>query len=975
MANEARLSNATSSDSENATMETWARRLLHVVDVALAGCIFVVPLLLGGRSAVGHFGLTVLAATAASVWWLRQSLVPRQYWRRSAAHLLLVAAILLLILQLVPMPAGWLEQASPKVSQLLPLWSADASAGLPAWDQVSLAPSQTRNALVLLLAYALIFWVTVQRIRSLEDVEQFLRWVAYAVVGMSVFGLLQYATNNGKFFWVYQDPFATTEDGVKGAFTNRNHFAHFLALGIGPVIWWVQDAMRRLAGRQSGALRLRGVQHRSANMLLALRIAALATVFLALLLSGSRGGALAAGAAALLTVAVCHRAGAVRGKFALGLTAVALLLGGLLLLGDEDSMGGRLETMASGSIEQIDNGEGRRTIWNATLAAIPDFARLGSGVGSFREVYPLYMPHQTGHTIYTHAENGYLQLALETGIPGIVLLALAILIGLFWTGRGLWNANSSRSFVAIGALASGLLASIIHSGVDFVWYVPGCLVLTLILVACISRASQFFHDEDRRQRDRFLLPAPVAWLAAPLILALGTWMAASQAGPMLAASHWNNYQRLRYAVYLNPIAVEVPPQEGILPAAPAEIARNEEIARRKARATELENERKMAAELVETVRRDPANAEARLALAESYMRLFEFAQDNAVNRMSPSQIRDAALRAGYTSPEELEEWLSRAVGKQYKYLRMSLNHTKTGLRLCPLLGEGYLNLAELSFLDCNPKVQTWDYVVQALQVRPYQGTVLFHAGCEAALAERIDEALDLWERSWEAGPIYQRQVIDWTMDQLGVEAILAQFHPDLDMLRYMKMRCQSDVDSTRQTPVLEAIVKAAREEVQAELAEGRGAEACELWLEAMSACEELMRPNDAIACAQQAVECDPHSFDARYRLGFLLSDLGRFKEAEGHLSWCNRAKPGLIKLKRRLKDVSRAILDPESESSRQFGSFYPPGTEFMEARLRVPAGPASNAAPSPVPASVFQAPSTAPEPSHGAGGPPPVYRR
>ncbi len=956
-------------------METWARRLLHVVDAALAGCIFLVPLLLGGRSAVGHFSLTALAATAASVWWLRQSLVPRQYWRRSAAHLLLVAAILLLLLQLAPMPAGWLEQASPKVAELLPLWSADASAGLPAWNRVSLAPAQTRNALVLFLAYALIFWVTVQRIRSLEDVEQFLRWVAYAVVGMSLFGLLQYVANNGKFFWVYQDPFATTEDGVKGAFTNRNHFAHFLALGIGPVIWWVQDAMRRMAGRHNGSFRLRSVQHRSANMLLALRIAALATVFLALLMNGSRGGALAAGAAALLTVAVCHRAGAVRGKFALGLTAVALLLGGFLLLGDEDSMGGRLETVASGSIEQIDNGEGRRTIWNATLAAIPDFARLGSGVGTFREVYPLYMPHQTGHTIYTHAENGYLQLFLETGIPGVVLLALAILIGLFWTGRGLWKANSSRSFVAIGALASAMLASLVHSGVDFVWYVPGCLVLTLILAACISRASQFSHDGDRRQRDRFLLPAPVAWLAAPLVLALGTWMVASQAAPMLAASHWNHFQRLQRAVYLNPITVEAPSQEGVFPADPAEIARNEEIARREARATALENERKMAAELTKTVRQDPDNAEARLALAESYMRLFEFAQDNAINRMSPSQIRDAALRADYSSPEELEEWLSRAVGKQYQYLRMSLNHTKAGLQLCPLMGEGYLNLAEVYFLDCNPKVETWNYVDQALQVRPYQGTVLFHAGCEAALAERLDEALDLWTRSWEAGPIYQRQVIDWTLDQLGVEAILAQFQPDLNMLRYMNLRCQSDVDSSRQRSVLEAIVNAVHEEVQAELAEGRGDAACELWLEAMSACEQLMRPNDAVACAQQAVDCNPHSFDARYRLGFLLSDLGRFKEAEDHLVWCNRTNPGLNKLKRRLKDVSRALLDPESEGSRRFGTFYPPGTEFMEARLRVPVGPAPTATPSQAPTTVFPPPSTTPEPSHDVSAPPPVYRR
>ena len=942
MAKETTLSITKQNGPEETNADRWAQWLLSIVDVALAGCIFIVPLLFGGRCAAGHFGLTLLAATAASAWWLRQSLLPRQYWRRSAAHLLLLAAIALVVLQLTPLPDSWTAQLSPKTTDLLPLWSGNSTAGLNAWQQISLTPAHSRNGLVLLLAYTLVFWVTVQRIRSMEDVERLLRWTAYAAVGMGLFGLLQYITSNGLFFWVYHHPFTTTDDGAKGAFTNRNHFAHFMALGIGPVIWWVQDGMRRYGVGREGFLRMKNMRNRAANLDMSLRLAGLVVVFVALLMSLSRGGAIAAGLAALVSVAVCYRAGVVQGKFALGLTAVALLLAGFLLGGSEDSMGGRLEEMASGSIEQIDNAEGRRTIWRTTASAIPDFAWFGAGVGSFREVYPLYLEHREGHTIYTHAENGYLQATLETGFLGLTLILLAIVIGMIWTGRGLLYAPSRRVFVAIGAVASAMLASAVHSGVDFVWYAPGCLVLALILAACACRISQFTHDEQRRQSDRFLLPRPVAWLAAPATVVLGLWMVSTQVGPLTAASHWTRYQRLQRAAYLNPPTVELPEDAGFFPDDPREVAARKEAARQQVMAAELENERRMVAELAETVRRDPKNARAHLALAGGYMRLFHFAQEQAINRMPLSSIRDAALRAGYSSRSELEEWLALAVGDHYRYLLRSLRHAKAAVTLCPLLGEGYLYLGELCFLDVDHDAQTWDWVEQALSVRPYDGSVLFHAGREAQLAGRIEEGLDFWTKSYAAGVIYQHQVVDWMAGRVPIAFILAQFQPDLDVLKYMRSLYESVDAAEPLTPLLEAIAQTSKHEAQRLLEEGDGDTAGLRWLDAMSAYMEMERYNDAAECGRQAVECNPHDFDARYRLGFLLADMRYYAEADEHLSWCRRTKPGHVKLKRRLADVQRMLLDPEGGKTRSFGTFYPAGTDFMKTSLQVPATPTAD---------------------------------
>ncbi|MHB8901304.1 MAG: hypothetical protein ACYC6Y_21355, partial [Thermoguttaceae bacterium] len=288
MANESRFSTGGTAKAEHGGRETAAAWLLNAVDASLAGCIFVVPILLGGRSTPGHFALTLFAAVAASAWWLRQSLLPRQYWRRSAAHLLLAAAVVLVILQLVPLSADGLVRLSPRIGELLSLGHDGGPAGFGPWTQVSLCPAETRRALALLLACAAAFSVTVQRLRSLDDVERLLTWVAYAAIGMGLFGLIQYATGNGKFFWVYQDPFAMTDDGAKGAFTNRNHFAHFLALGLGPVIWWVQDGIRRLGTGHDALFDVRHMPNRAAALQLGLRFSGLALLFLALLMSMSR---------------------------------------------------------------------------------------------------------------------------------------------------------------------------------------------------------------------------------------------------------------------------------------------------------------------------------------------------------------------------------------------------------------------------------------------------------------------------------------------------------------------------------------------------------------------------------------------------------------------------------------------------------------------------------------------------------------
>ena len=98
----------------------------------------------------------------------------------------------------------------------------------------------------------------------------------------------------------------------------------------------------------------------------------------------------------------------------------------------------------------------RIEVWKWALNAIEDFPFTGTGLGTFRHVvlrlYPIFLP--PGYDI-AHAHNIFLQIALDTGLPGLVSY-LSILMIAFAAG---WR--SARRNSAVQSLAIGLLASLV----------------------------------------------------------------------------------------------------------------------------------------------------------------------------------------------------------------------------------------------------------------------------------------------------------------------------------------------------------------------------------------------------------------------------------------------------------------------------------------------------------------------------------
>ena len=857
--------------SFGATAEAVASK---AVDFALLGVLFVAPLFMGGRHPLGQFAFIALACVAAIAWCLKQSFSSSGRVFRSGAEWLLIAGVSLITLQMLPLSPAWLSRLSPFVAERLPLWSGveTATGHLGVWNTVSLAPEATRAGLAVFVAYALLFVVCVQRFRRLEDVESAVRWIAVAAVAMAAVGLLQFVASNGKFLWIYEHPSRDTRDAVKGAFANQNHFAHFLALGIGPVLWWLQRSFARKEGKAAGPFSAKPKRPGRVSNEMIFLVAGLGVLILASLLSFSRGGIVMVLLAALLCIVAYVRLGLWGRKALLGLGAVTAVTVAALAIHGHRRLATKWESVTQAeSIDALTHG--RSELWKSEWAAISEFPLLGSGVGSHREVLPTFFEKYSARE-FTHAENGPLQVALETGFAGLLLLSAGICLCFFWAVRAAVRSPDRRNLAVTIALLSGLVVSVVHSAVDFVWYIPACMSVTVILAACTCRMSCLARsDRCRTEREPAAMGRP-AWVAltAAVTLVAGS-LVHSQFGPAMAGLHWDRYLAASYgsdAPDLSPADVE-----------------------------HLDLE--MYGHLERVLAWHPDHARANLRMASVCARRFDTVQKRSQNAMPLAQVRDAAIASQFPDREALDRWLSAAVGENRNYLDCVLDHTRRGLRSCPLQGDGYLHLAEAGFLQGADASAKATAVRQALLVRPHTDSVLFAAGKEAALAADTPRALALWKKAFHQGPTYRRQIIELLAAQVPPAFFVQTFEPDVDGLALL----YAHFIERGQTEHVDYVTPVYLEALESSAKSATPEKAAHCWLLARGVHSRAKRYGQALACSRRAATLDPNNFIVRRALAYSLLQQKQYGEAIEHFQWCVHRSPTDTALRRQLDQTIR----------------------------------------------------------------------
>jgi O-antigen ligase len=102
---------------------------------------------------------------------------------------------------------------------------------------------------------------------------------------------------------------------------------------------------------------------------------------------------------------------------------------------------------------------------STSAKALRDFMPWGSGLGTFSKVYHFYEdPARVANVYVIHAHNDYVELALETGVPGMLLMIAA----LAWWARASWRGwryVEAGPYAKAASIASAAILA--HSIVDF----------------------------------------------------------------------------------------------------------------------------------------------------------------------------------------------------------------------------------------------------------------------------------------------------------------------------------------------------------------------------------------------------------------------------------------------------------------------------------------------------------------------------
>ena len=364
---------------------------------------------------------------------------------------------------------------------VLPLVASTLLAFFQSWIGISADLFQT-NFFALQLAALTAFLALLYRYAA---TEKRIRVLLYTVVGVAVasaiFGLLRQTTQQQTGFVL---PLLKPDQGF-AQFINKNHFAYLMEMAFGLGL---------------GLL----IARRTKQDRVLIHVASLLPIWLALVLSNSRGGILAmltqVVIAALLLMSFrserlrTPRLIALRGALVLvlvvGVVVGTLWIGGDRLVSTIEAAGS--DSSANTAVAR--DGASRNDIWRASLKLFAAHPVFGVGLGA-------YWPHISAHhdasgaLVPQEAHNDYLELVSSGGIVGFALGVWFVVSVFRAARRNLWSSTGFMRAARVGAIV-GIAGVAVHSLFDFGLHLLSNAVVfvTLIMIATTQIDSQKVVD-------------------------------------------------------------------------------------------------------------------------------------------------------------------------------------------------------------------------------------------------------------------------------------------------------------------------------------------------------------------------------------------------------------------------------------------------------------------------------------------------
>lgn len=321
-------------------------------------------------------------------------------------------------------------------------------------------------------------WVGFTRRRSVQTLFIVISLNGLALAGL---GVAQKLLSNGKIFWFFESP----NSSFFASFIYKNHGGNYLNLALavtcGLAARFYLRGLRRLEKSNPSGV-----------------FAFFATcIAIAILVSYARGATMAmlAFLCCCIGVFTVHQL-LMKHTTRKPIVAVMLLVvffGGMKVGLDALNSHEAWSRLSQGLMEEDASLESRRIAKAASLDMAKDYWVRGAGVGSFRFLFPLYQQnypsiyHEGGNRlVWEHAHNDIVEIALEQGVAGLVLvlasgayLAVLLVRGCFWQ-----NALS-------GCVVFGAALTLVQAWWDFPFHCPAVFLLWCALLVLAVMWTRF----------------------------------------------------------------------------------------------------------------------------------------------------------------------------------------------------------------------------------------------------------------------------------------------------------------------------------------------------------------------------------------------------------------------------------------------------------------------------------------------------
>ncbi len=393
-----------------------------------------------------------------------------------ATWLMILFIVITPLLYLVPIPAElWDTLPGRQIYSQVHDWLLIEQPHTPIHKALSLIPYRTEHAFFAVLPPVAIF-LTVAALPAHQK-----QFIIYCILGLAAaeasLAVIQFSSNNPFFYF----GIPILKQGIAlGTYPNPDHFVLLMEISIPLVISLFSHELQHGKKRKDDG---------SLSMMLYVIYTLLLVLFIsAAFFSGSRAGIPLALLSAFLAYSVFLRNSASKHSLFYVAFILIVIIGLLSFL--------NLTPVINRFLVNNPFVDGRWVIFSNTLEGIRAFFPVGSGPGTFPDIYRIFQPaDQTG--FINHAHNDYLELLFETGLPGVVFITIFLYISIT-TWRRIKRIRVRKiHYLRIGSGIS-ILVMLLHSILEFNMHDVTNILIFAVLAAVFLNTLPF----QQRMREK-----------------------------------------------------------------------------------------------------------------------------------------------------------------------------------------------------------------------------------------------------------------------------------------------------------------------------------------------------------------------------------------------------------------------------------------------------------------------------------------